>query len=100
MTAIQDLTNICNSAIAADGGSIYLCLSDPSNNQLNFTINRSIKSRGTKEFNQVTDSNGPLIPSSVIELKKKLEMIQEEAITRGNTNLALDLFLSYLSETK
>jgi len=82
----KQLTKIVDSAIASDGGSLYVCLSDEGCNKWHFTLNRSIASRGTTSFNQVHESPGGQLS---IEQRKLLEH-QLRAILANNAHAVKD----------
>ena len=51
---ILDLTSLVTSAIASDGGTIHVVLSDAAGGTSQLKINRRIADRGTSAFNRVS----------------------------------------------
>ena len=54
MPPITDLTSLVTCAIAADGGTIHVVLSDAAGGTSQLKINRRIADRGTPAFNRVS----------------------------------------------
>lgn len=73
---MKDFTRLIDGAIASDGGSIGLMLERHDGTVAGFTINRSMKARGTPAFGAVTGPDGVLDDRELAALIQALEELK------------------------
>ncbi|MFE0016263.1 hypothetical protein ACFWXH_15540 [Mesorhizobium sp. NPDC059054] len=70
------LVTVVDCAAAADGGSLWVQLSIGDQIR-NYTLNRSIASRGTAQYGQVSSEHGPLSKQELRDLLLVLDVPQQ-----------------------
>lgn len=71
--ATSPLATVVDCAAAADGGSLWIQLSIGGQVK-NYTLNRSIASRGTAQYGQVSSQHGPLSKQELRDLLLVLDV--------------------------
>jgi len=95
----DQLMKVVDCAIATDGGSLYVCLSDEAGNQRHFTLNRSITSRGTASFNQVHEaSDGQLSIEQRKLLEHQLRAILSNNVAPTKSEPLITSFIEHLAQ--